>query len=71
MDNELSAQIGGGDAGAACMAQLRVLAQLQSRLHPQPLPAMAAWFGATRRVGAGDLEEPRASRRRWRNGCGR
>ena len=46
MDNDLSAQTGGGDAGAACMAQLRVLAQLQSRLHPQPLPAMAAWFGA-------------------------
>jgi eukaryotic-like serine/threonine-protein kinase len=46
MDNELSAQSGGGDAGAAYMAQLRALAQLQSRLHPQPLPAMAAWFGA-------------------------
>jgi eukaryotic-like serine/threonine-protein kinase len=46
MDNDLSAQTGGGDAGAAYMAQLRVLAQLQSRLHPQPLPAMAAWFGA-------------------------
>ena len=46
MDNELSAQTGGGDAGATCMAQLSVLAQLQSRLHPQPLPAMAAWLGA-------------------------
>ena len=46
MDNDLSAQTGGGDAGAACMAQLRVLAQLQSRLHPQPLPALAAWLGA-------------------------
>ena len=46
MDNDLSAQTGAGDAGASCMAQLGVLAQLQSRLHPQPLPAMAAWIGA-------------------------
>jgi eukaryotic-like serine/threonine-protein kinase len=45
MDNDLSAQTGDGDAGAACLAQLRVLTQLQSRLHPHPLPAIAAWFG--------------------------
>ena len=46
MDKELSAQIGGGAVGAACLAQLRVLAQLQSRFHPRPLPALAAWLAA-------------------------
>jgi eukaryotic-like serine/threonine-protein kinase len=45
MDKELSAQTGGA-VGAACLAQLRVLAQLQSRLHSTPLPAVAAWLGA-------------------------
>jgi hypothetical protein len=45
MDNELAAQTGSGAAGA-CLAQLRVLAQLQSRLHPRPLPSLAAWLGA-------------------------
>ena len=70
MDNELSAQTGGGDAGAACMAQLRVLAQLQSRLHPRPLPALAAWLarsapGRCWRPGGTASVAPR-----WRNGCG-
>ena len=32
--------------GRSCLAQLRVLAQLQSRLHPRPLPALAAWLAA-------------------------
>lgn len=45
MDKELSAQ-NGGVAGAACLAQLRLLAQLQSRLHSRPLPALAAWLAA-------------------------
>lgn len=44
LDKELSAQTS-GSAEAACLAQLRVLAQLQARLHPRPLPALAAWFG--------------------------
>jgi hypothetical protein len=44
MDQELLAQI---DSGGACLAQIRVLAQLQSRSHPRPLPALAAWL-ATR-----------------------
>ncbi len=43
LDNELSTQIGGA---AACLAQIRTLAQLQSRLHPRPLPALAAWLAA-------------------------
>ena len=45
MDNEFFAQAGGA-AGAACLAQLRVLAQLQARLYSRPLPALAAWLGA-------------------------
>jgi hypothetical protein len=45
MDNDLSVQSGGGAMGATCLAQLRVLAQLQSRLHPRPLPGVAAWLG--------------------------
>jgi hypothetical protein len=45
MDTELSTQ-GAGAAGVACLAQLRVLAQLQSRLHSRPLPALAAWLEA-------------------------
>ena len=45
MDNDPSVQSGGA-MGAACLAQLRVLAQLQSRLHPRPLPAVAAWLAA-------------------------
>jgi len=43
MDQELLAQI---DSEGACLAQIRVLAQLQSRLHPHPLPALAAWLAA-------------------------
>lgn len=46
MDKELSDKTSGGNAGAACIGQLRVLAQLQSRLHARPLPALAAWLGA-------------------------
>ncbi|HME21367.1 MAG TPA: hypothetical protein VKI44_08450 [Acetobacteraceae bacterium] len=44
LDKELSVRTG-GSAEAACLAQIRVLAQLQARLHPRPLPALAAWFG--------------------------
>ncbi len=43
MDQELLIQ---NDSGAACLAQIRALAQLQSRLNPQPLPALAAWLAA-------------------------
>ncbi len=46
MDKELSTQIGRGTVGAACLAQLRVLAPLQSRFCPRPLPALAAWLAA-------------------------
>ncbi|MGP0002996.1 MAG: hypothetical protein ACLPKW_35400 [Acetobacteraceae bacterium] len=45
MDLEPSA-VEGGHAAAVCLAQLRMLAQLQSRLHPRPLPAIAAWLAA-------------------------
>jgi hypothetical protein len=38
--------VGDGHVAATCLAQLRVLAQLQSRLHPRPLPAIAAWLAA-------------------------
>ena len=44
LDKELSARTS-GSAEAACLAQLRLLAQLQARVHPRPLPALAAWFG--------------------------
>jgi hypothetical protein len=33
-----------GGAALASLGQIRVLAQLQSRLHPRPLPALAAWL---------------------------
>jgi hypothetical protein len=46
MDQELSVQIGGGNPAAAGLAQLRVLAQLQSQVHPRPLPALASWLAA-------------------------
>ncbi len=46
MDHELLTEIGGS---AACLAQIRALAQLQSRLHPQPLPALTAWLAARAR----------------------
>jgi hypothetical protein len=44
LDNELTAL--GGDAAdhAACLAQIRILAQLQSRHHVQALPGLAAWL---------------------------
>jgi hypothetical protein len=31
---------------ASCLEQLRVLAQLQSRFHPQPLPGLTGWIAA-------------------------
>jgi hypothetical protein len=43
MDQDLLAQI---DNGGASLAQIRVLAQLQSRLYPNPLPALAVWLAA-------------------------
>ncbi len=46
MDNELTAQLSGGPLGAASLAQLRVLAQLQSRFQIRPLPGLAAWLAA-------------------------
>jgi hypothetical protein len=46
MDHELLSQVG---SGAASLAQIRALAQLQSRLYPQPLPALAAWLAARAR----------------------
>ncbi len=46
MDKELTEQVNGGPAGAASLAQLRALAQLQSRFHIPPLPGLAAWLAA-------------------------
>jgi hypothetical protein len=48
LDSELAAS-DKKSAEAHCLAQLRLLAQLQLRLHPGPLPALAAWLA----VGAG------------------
>jgi hypothetical protein len=45
MDKDFSSPAGAATA-SVCLAQLRVLAQLQSRLHARPLPALAAWIGA-------------------------
>ncbi len=45
LDNELTA-VNGGTASAACLAQLRLLAQLQSRFQVQALPALAGWLAA-------------------------
>jgi hypothetical protein len=36
----------GTASGAGRLAELRLLAQLQVRLHPRPLPALAAWLAA-------------------------
>ncbi len=36
-------QLGDDDSAADPLAQLRLLAQLQSRYHPKPLPALGAW----------------------------
>jgi eukaryotic-like serine/threonine-protein kinase len=49
MEQELAAQVGGDSLSVTCLAQLRVLSQLQSQFHSKPLPALAAWLGA--RVG--------------------
>jgi hypothetical protein len=46
-DRALEAVVGrlGGTPGAADpLAQLRLLAQLQARFHPRPLPALGAWI---------------------------
>ncbi len=46
-DRALEAVVGrlGGTPGAAdALAQLRLLAQLQARFHPRPLPALGAWI---------------------------
>lgn len=45
LDNELAAS-DGKSAEARCLAQLRLLAQLQLRLHPGPLPALGGWLAA-------------------------
>jgi hypothetical protein len=45
LDSELAAS-DGKSAEAHYLAQLRLLAQLQLRLHPGPLPALAAWLAA-------------------------
>jgi hypothetical protein len=45
MDKEFSSPAGAATA-SACLGQLRMLAQLQSRLHARPLPGLAAWIGA-------------------------
>lgn len=45
LDNELAAS-DRKSAEAYYLAQLRLLAQLQLRLHPGPLPALAAWLAA-------------------------
>ena len=44
LDSELTVTDGAGQAGATCLAQLRLLAQLQSRSQGQPLPALAGWL---------------------------
>jgi hypothetical protein len=44
LESELTAEAGTGQAAAICLAQLRLLAQLQSRFQAQPLPALAAWL---------------------------
>jgi hypothetical protein len=44
LDEELCAENSSG--ATASLAQLRTLAQLQVRLHPRPLPALAAWLAA-------------------------
>jgi hypothetical protein len=44
LDNELLALAGDGSDDAACLAQLRILAQLQARHRTQPLPGLAAWL---------------------------
>jgi hypothetical protein len=44
LDNEQGALTDGGPEDAACLAQLRILAQLQSRYRVQALPGVAAWL---------------------------
>ncbi len=44
LDNELGALTGGGPEDAACLAQIRILAQLQSRYRVQALPGLAVWL---------------------------
>lgn len=44
LDNELTTTADGGQTGAVCLAQLRLMAQLQSRSQGRPLPALAGWL---------------------------
>lgn len=44
LDNELTALTGDGPEDAACLAQIRILAQLQSRHRVQALPGLAVWL---------------------------
>jgi eukaryotic-like serine/threonine-protein kinase len=46
LDSEIMALAGAGPEDSTYLAQLRILAQLQTRHHPQPLPGLAAWLGA-------------------------
>jgi hypothetical protein len=46
LDSELTALAGAAPSDAACLALLRLLAQLQGRFHNQPLPALSAWLAA-------------------------
>ncbi len=45
-DLAMTTDASSGKVAAACLGQLRALAQLQARLHPRPLPALAAWLAA-------------------------
>jgi hypothetical protein len=45
-EHDLGGQISTADAGAVCLAQLRMLAQLQGRFYAHPLPALAGWLAA-------------------------
>ncbi len=44
LDSELGALAGPDSEEAACLAQWRLLAQLQTRFHTPPLPALAGWL---------------------------
>ena len=44
LDSEMTALAGGSSKDAACLAQLRLLAQVQSHHHPLPLPGLAGWL---------------------------
>ena len=44
LDNELTTLTGGATDEATCLAQIRILAQLQSRHRVQALPGLAVWL---------------------------